>query len=1028
MRKILKYSGIILAIILIVSVVAVFFAWRSIDNNTILNIIDKKTAPLEKNGIKTKIVKLKIKKQFPSITIDAEGIYVNSKEADVTIKNAHVSLPLLKIVLYKIAGRSYIGKINSDLIDIHLHDKKTDNSSFKFKKITLPIIPIDIESKTINITATGLKVSGKINEKYEALSNSNSISFSGSINKIKVDIYAKTHKNYLSCKVNLDKSNLKYAKLISPELYLNYSFDGFAKVKLKLKSVILQKIHIDKPILNASVDIKKFPIIEIKSLTLNSHNGFKLNLEGKVNSSKPKDSVITAKLSTGYIDINKLNIPESIKDYIFAGEFRVSNLIIDGKPSLNAVKSGKIEIKNARFRIDNKSMPFFVSKADVKITPTLIKATAKGAFDKIKTDSSTFIVYRKEGFPMDMHINLHGEATKAVKTFLQENIFSEEDLKTIGKTDELAGNLKAKIDIFKYRWSPQPHFNFTVNILSEGFSFKNVNIPNRYIKTYGNIIIKRIVHPKTETVAITFNNFKAFTKSSTLKTKQFKLTIDPELGFYGDYNISLSKEDINDFQRRVLNLSDTFAAKKLLLTGTLNGTKNRLNAQMTANIQTEHRQIITNFKAFLDNYKLNVYQLTLKGIGNLVFSGTVDLEKKRLESLEAKAKDLDIGSLKEILQIPENIGGIVSGFLGFNVKNSKIVFKDGSFTVKKGRVGIINKIEAAAILKNGNLILKGATFELLSNKVSANGLFNTQNNLINLKLFSDRFVMDFDKLPSSKEKKTLYRIKIPPYTVNASASVKDLAVKNKDMQIPIGTTKIELLNNPNALKINIFSKKTVAKLNYTKAKGKTTLYIKDKAVWNAITKCNNKHLSMLINGIIFNKKRDIFDLHSVYGNLTFKAKNGCFNNTPSAIAIFSLLNPISSLTKGLVKSEISYSKFYGKLNLKKGIIEAEENNPLILEGHPNVFAYGEYNIFKNRIDAYITFITFSTVNKIVSNIPVVGWIIGGKEKSFTGLSFHVKGDIDDPSIKPIPFKNLAKGALGVVKRTLMIPLKIFGVE
>ncbi|WP_022670087.1 AsmA-like C-terminal domain-containing protein [Hippea alviniae] len=1030
MKKALKYSGILLAIILVASVVAIFFTWRSINANSILNIIAQKRVLLKKNGISTKITELKVYKDFPTLTIQAKSIQINSKKADADIKNTQIVLPILKIAVSKIFGKTYIGKLTSDAIFVNIKPEKQSNKKpFNFKEIELPIIPIDIETKFISINGFNIKAKGKLKENYKLVSNSNITTFEGEINNTAVQLILKTGKKHLTLTATANYLTLKNAKANLPKVYLYYSTDGLLKAKIEAEKLILKQFSIDKPNLEAVLNLNRLPIITVKNLNLDSSNGFKVSLKGSINTKNLKESNIEADISSGYLDIGRFNIPNNIKDYIIAGKIRLSDIKIIGKPSLESVKNGRMYAKSVRFRIDKKSPFFLVKRAEIKITPTFIKAEAKGSFDKIKTPISTFIVYRKKGFPCDMHLNFYGEASEFVRIFLEENIFSKEDLMVLGKTRELSGSVEAKIDVYGYRWAAKPYFNFTVNIFSKGITFKNPNIPNEYVKAYGNLIIKRIVkQSKVSSVFIMFKNFKATTENSTVKTKNLKLIIKPKLAFYGDYDISLSKEDLEDLQKRLLGLKEIFTAKRVILKGNLKGRKDSLNIRTSATVKTENRQIDASFKAFLNYPTIDIYNLKLKGIGNLTLSGEIDLKKEKILLAEAKAKNLDIDSLKEFVHIPKEIGGKITGAVNFKIKNSKPIFKNGNLLIENGRIGAIKDINAIISLKNENLTLKGATFDILSNRITAKGSFNTLSNHIKLKLFADNFTLDFDKIKPSKEKKPSYSFKIPPYGLDISASINNLTVKNKEMVIPIGSTKIDILNNTDILKASLSSKKTIIKINYTKKRNKTLLYVRDRAIWNAITKCNNKNLLMLIKGTFFNKKKDLFDLSTIYGDLIFTAKDGCFNKTPSAIKIFSILNPFESFTKGMVKSRIDYSEFHGNLKLKSGIIEAEENDPIMIKGNLNIFAYGKYEILKSRIDAYITFITFSAINKTISSIPVIGWIIGGKEKSFTGLSFHVKGNINDPKIKPIPFKNLAKGVLGVVKRTLMIPLKIFGVK
>lgn len=91
-----------------------------------------------------------------------------------------------------------------------------------------------------------------------------------------------------------------------------------------------------------------------------------------------------------------------------------------------------------------------------------------------------------------------------------------------------------------------------------------------------------------------------------------------------------------------------------------------------------------------------------------------------------------------------------------------------------------------------------------------------------------------------------------------------------------------------------------------------------------------------------------------------------------------------------------------------------------------MFFVGDYRFSDKHINGIVTFTTFRTINQIISSIPVLGWIIGGKEKSFTGLSFRVKGKIDNKmTAYPVPLTSLSKGMFNIIKRTLTSPLHLF---
>jgi hypothetical protein len=62
---------------------------------------------------------------------------------------------------------------------------------------------------------------------------------------------------------------------------------------------------------------------------------------------------------------------------------------------------------------------------------------------------------------------------------------------------------------------------------------------------------------------------------------------------------------------------------------------------------------------------------------------------------------------------------------------------------------------------------------------------------------------------------------------------------------------------------------------------------------------------------------------------------------------------------------------------------------------------------------------------VVSHIPIVGWILVGKNKSLVTAYFEAKGKFEDPQVKAIPVKSMAKGVFNIFKRVFELPATLF---
>jgi hypothetical protein len=62
---------------------------------------------------------------------------------------------------------------------------------------------------------------------------------------------------------------------------------------------------------------------------------------------------------------------------------------------------------------------------------------------------------------------------------------------------------------------------------------------------------------------------------------------------------------------------------------------------------------------------------------------------------------------------------------------------------------------------------------------------------------------------------------------------------------------------------------------------------------------------------------------------------------------------------------------------------------------------------------------------VLSNVPIAGYILTGRDKALLSYVYEVTGDLDEPKIEAIPVKALGQGFLGIIKRTLETPLRPF---
>lgn len=156
------------------------------------------------------------------------------------------------------------------------------------------------------------------------------------------------------------------------------------------------------------------------------------------------------------------------------------------------------------------------------------------------------------------------------------------------------------------------------------------------------------------------------------------------------------------------------------------------------------------------------------------------------------------------------------------------------------------------------------------------------------------------------------------------------------------------------------------------------------------------------------------------GKAALRAEDGRLWQFPILSRIFSIVNIISInelLTEGL-----PYKTIHGDFSVKDGVIHTDD---MLLDSHTmRMSAVGDINMPEGRIDSILAIHPFVTIDKIISSIPLAGWIITGKEKSTVSMYFGIEGPLKEPDIYPKPIKTVEKDIFGIIQRVLEAPIEI----
>ncbi len=165
---------------------------------------------------------------------------------------------------------------------------------------------------------------------------------------------------------------------------------------------------------------------------------------------------------------------------------------------------------------------------------------------------------------------------------------------------------------------------------------------------------------------------------------------------------------------------------------------------------------------------------------------------------------------------------------------------------------------------------------------------------------------------------------------------------------------------------------------------------------------------------------------SLNGQLRIELENGVIEKGNILSKIFSLLN-VSQLFQGrlpdLKTKGLPYRRILANVYVKDGVASTDD---LVVDSDAmRITLIGNVDLGKNQIDAKIGIHPLVTVDKILSNIPIAGYILTGKDKGFISYFYEVKGNLSDPEIEGIPFKGIGEKFLGIFKRLLETPFRPF---
>ncbi len=163
-------------------------------------------------------------------------------------------------------------------------------------------------------------------------------------------------------------------------------------------------------------------------------------------------------------------------------------------------------------------------------------------------------------------------------------------------------------------------------------------------------------------------------------------------------------------------------------------------------------------------------------------------------------------------------------------------------------------------------------------------------------------------------------------------------------------------------------------------------------------------------------------LRHLNGKLTLLSNQGRIYRLTLLMKILQILSISNILTLNfpdIQKKGFPYRKLLIEAEMQKDTVKIEKG---ILDSSAlRLYSYGKIYPFSSKINLTILAAPFTTLDKILSSIPLIGKILTGESKTFISFPLRVTGDLKNPSVIPLSPLSIGKGILNVFKRIIKTP-------
>ena len=161
------------------------------------------------------------------------------------------------------------------------------------------------------------------------------------------------------------------------------------------------------------------------------------------------------------------------------------------------------------------------------------------------------------------------------------------------------------------------------------------------------------------------------------------------------------------------------------------------------------------------------------------------------------------------------------------------------------------------------------------------------------------------------------------------------------------------------------------------------------------------------------------------GGLYFQVHNGTLRRFRGLAQVFSLLN-VSQIFTGRLpdmdREGMPFNLLEGSAQVRNGVLQTDD---LKITGEAmNMSLVGKQDLAGDTIDMVLGVMPLRTVDKVVSAIPIAGWVLAGEDRAVLTAYFRIEGESGNPSVTAVPVGSISNTVLGVFRRTFGLPEKL----